>query len=128
MAEFKPVTVRQFEQTRRKPQTTFRAESARYDAQSAQLVVQLTNGASVGFPLRAIAGLEDAKPQDLTGIEVQGRGYGLHIPSLDADISVSRLFLDVLGSHTMSRAERRATASRANGAKGGRPKANLSSL
>lgn len=122
MAEFKPVTVRQFEQTRRKPQATFRAESARYDAQSAQLVVQLTNGASVGFPLRAIAGLEDATPQDLTAIEVQGRGYGLHIPSLDADISVSRLFLDVLGSHTMSRAERRATASRANGAKGGRPK------
>ena len=121
MAEFKPVTARQFEKTR-KPETAFRAKSARYDARAGQLIVQLTNGASAGFPLTFIQGLETATPDDLKRIEVQGRGYGLHIPLLDADISVSRLFLDVLGSNVMSQAERRATASRANGVKGGRPK------
>lgn len=128
MGEFKPVTTRTFEKTRRRPNTAFRAASARYDAGADQLVVQLTNGASAGFPLTSIQGLEAATPDDLKRIEVQGRGYGLHIPLLDADISVSRLFLDVLGSNVMSRAERRATASRANGAKGGRPKASPQAL
>jgi len=123
MAEFKPVTTSVFEKTRRRADTAFRAESARFDARTGQLIVQLTNGASAGFPLAFIQGLETATAADLRRIEVQGRGYGLHIPLLDADISVSRLFLDVLGSNIMSRAERRATASRANGAKGGRPKA-----
>jgi len=46
----------------------------------------------------------------------------LRLPLIDADISVSRLFSDLLGSNVMAQAERRRIASRANGQKGGRPK------
>ncbi|MDI7776290.1 hypothetical protein [Asticcacaulis sp. EMRT-3] len=41
---------------------------------------------------------------------------------IDADISVSQLFEDLLGSSVMAQSERRLVASRNNGAKGGRPK------
>lgn len=123
MAEFKPITAAEFERKKRPAQTAFRAQSAEYDAGTGKLLVQLTNGISAAFPLQIIKGLEAATPEALKTIEVQGRGFGLHVPVLDADISVSRLFADLLGSTTMIRAERRGQASRKNGAKGGRPKA-----
>jgi len=123
MAEFQPVTATEFGKKRRKATTTFRAESARYDARSGRILVQLSNGVETGFPVTSIRGLENATPEGLRKIEIQGRGFGLHLPIIDADISVSRLFADLLGSPVMEKAERRQIASRSNGKKGGRPKA-----
>lgn len=100
------------------------AVSARYDSRSARVMIVLTNDAVVGFPLSVMPGLEHATPADLRKIEIEGGGYGLHVPSLDADISVPQLLADQLGSTVMSRAVARASASRANGQSGGRPKKN----
>jgi hypothetical protein len=61
----------------------------------------------------------------LRKIEIEGGGYGLRIPSLDADISIPSLLADHLGSSLMKRAISRATASKANGRLGGRPKKPL---
>ena len=122
MAEFKAVTATEFTRKKRRTEASFRAESAKYDARSGRILVQLTNGVATAFPVDAIKGLENATPETLKKIEVQGRGFGLHLPLLDADISVSRLFADLLGSTVMAQAERRMTASRSNGSKGGRPR------
>jgi Protein of unknown function (DUF2442) len=98
------------------------AVSARYDRRSKHVLIHLNSGAIVGFPLAFLPGLENASADELSEIMVEGGGYGLHVPSLDADISVPNLLADHLGSSLMKRAIARATASRANGRLGGRPK------
>ncbi|MGN6422571.1 MAG: DUF2442 domain-containing protein [Asticcacaulis sp.] len=122
MAEFTMVTEAAFAKKKRPATAAFRAESATFDARTKRLIVQLSNGVEAAFPVGMIKGLEDAAPEDLRTFEVQGRGFGLHAPQIDADISVSQLFEDLLGSTVMAKSERRLAASRSNGAKGGRPK------
>ncbi len=128
MAEFTvPTDLELAAITRRTAQRMARqllAVSARYDRRGGRVMIVLTNGAVVGFPLSVMPGLEQATPADLRKIEVEGGGYGLHVASLDADISVPQLLADQLGSTVMSRAVARANASRANGRTGGRPSAH----
>ena len=128
MAEFIVPTDLEFAAiTRRTTQRMARqllAVSAHYDRRGERVMIVLTNGAVVGFPLSVLPGLEHATPADLRKIEVEGGGYGLRVASLDADISVPQLLADHLGSTAMSRAVARANASRANGRAGGRPKGN----
>lgn len=85
-------------------------------------MITLNNGVVAGFPLSFLPGLEEARPDDLRKIEVEGSGYGLRVASLDADISVPALLADHLGSPGMKIAVARAAASRANGRSGGRPR------
>jgi len=117
-AEFAAITRR----TARRMARQLLAVSAHYDEAGGRVMIMLTNGTVVGFPLAALPGLEDATPADLRHIEVEGGGYGLRVASLDADISVPQLLADQLGSTLMSRAVARAKASRANGQLGGRPR------
>jgi hypothetical protein len=98
------------------------AISARYDRRGERVMIALNNGAVVGFPLAVLPGLERATAEDLRHIVVEGDGYGLRVESLDADISVPQLLADQLGSTIMKRAVVRASASRANGRLGGRPR------
>jgi hypothetical protein len=98
------------------------AVDARFDRRNQRVMITLNNGAVVGFPLAVLPGLEHATAEHLRKIEVEGGGYGLHVGSLDADISVPALLADQLGSTIMKRAEARANASRANGRRGGRPR------
>jgi hypothetical protein len=106
-----------------------RAASAHYDRQLGRVVVELTNGCTFAFPPRLAQGLETATEDELAQVEVLGTGYGLHWEALDADLSVPGLLAGLLGtaSHIARRAGRatspaKATAARANGAKGGRPR------
>jgi hypothetical protein len=126
MAEFVLPTEEEFETiTRRTAQRMKRqllAVGARYDRQSALVMISLNNGAVVGFPLSVLPGLEQATAEDLQKIDIEGGGYGLHVASLDADISVPQLLADQLGSTIMRRAVARANASKANGRLGGRPR------
>jgi Protein of unknown function (DUF2442) len=126
MAEFKPPTQREFDAATkrgtRRMQRSLLAVAARYDRRGGRLIISLNNGTIVGFPLAALPGLEHAGPDELRVIEVEAGGYGLHVPALDADISVSRLLEDQLGSTSMKVAQARAAASRANGRLGGRPR------
>ncbi len=126
MAEFVPPSEEAFaaitQATSRERRYQLLAVSARYDRRLGRVMITLNNGAIVGFPLSVLPGLEAASADDLRRIEVEGDGYGLHVPNLDADISVPNLLADQLGSSLMKRAVSRASASRANGRLGGRPR------
>jgi hypothetical protein len=126
MAEFKVPTEQEFaaitRRTARWMKHQLLAVDARYDRRGGRVMITLNNGTVVGFPLSVLPGLEHATPDEMCKIEVEGGGYGLHVASLDADISVPALLADHLGSTLMRRAVARANASKANGRLGGRPR------
>ncbi len=112
-----------------KLRTEPRADSARYDAKTERIVVELTSGATFAFPPALVQGLCDATPEQLADIEVSPVGYGLHWPQLDEDFSVPGLMNGVFGTAKWmaARAGRatspaKAAGARANGRKGGRPR------
>jgi hypothetical protein len=105
------------------------AVSARYDARSDRIIVELTSGATFAFPPRLAQGLADAAPAHLAEVELLGDGEALHWETLDVDYSVAGLVNGIFGTAkwTAARAGRstslaKAAAARANGAKGGRPR------
>ena len=110
-------------------QTEPRARSARYDATSGRVMVELTNGCTFAFPPELAQGLEQADAEALAKVEILGAGYGLHWEALDVDLSVPGLLAGLFGTqaHMARRAGQvrsaaKAAAARANGTKGGRPR------
>jgi hypothetical protein len=110
------------------------AVSVRYDKRVHRVVIGLSSGIEIGFLPHATQGLEAAKPADLDVIEISPSGLGLHFPKLDADLYVPALLEGVLGSRHWTAAQlgkkggsvrsaAKAEAARANGRRGGRPKA-----
>lgn len=106
-----------------------RAVAARYDRASSRVIVDLENGCTFAFPPRLAQGLEAASDDQLAAVEILGRGYGLHWEELDVDLSLPGLMAGIFGTKAwMARragqatSAAKATASRANGAKGGRPR------
>lgn len=108
------------------------AVAARYDARKKRVVVDLANGSSFAFPPELAQGLAGARAAELADIELTPLGTGLHWPRLDADLSVEGLLAGVFGSRAWMRqhaahagrttSPQKASAARANGAKGGRPR------
>lgn len=107
--------------------------SVRFDAISERIIVEFTNGAAFMFPARSLQGLEEATAEQLSEVELLGE-TGLHWQSLDADYTISGLMNGVFGTKAFMEAQRRGgqsrspakiAASRANGAKGGRPKKSI---
>lgn len=104
------------------------AVSARYDAKSERIVVELTSGATFAFPPRLVEGSAGSAAAHLAEVELLGDGEALHWETLDVDYSVAawstasrRRSLDAARAcRTTSLAK--AAAARANGAKGGRPR------
>ena len=108
-----------------------RAAGARYDGASGHVVVELTNGCTFAFPARLTQGLERATDEQLAAVEILGAGSGLHWEELDVDLSVPGLLAGLLGTAAwMARRAGRTTspakaaAARANGKRGGRPRAS----
>jgi hypothetical protein len=102
----------------------------RYDDTSSRLVITFTNGAIFMVPARLLEGLEQASDADLAKVELLGE-TGLHWEDLDVDFTISGLMSGIFGSRAFmearrkggqSRSEAKTAASRANGAKGGRPR------
>jgi hypothetical protein len=102
----------------------------RYDDTSSRLVITFTNGAIFMVPARLLEGLEHASDADLAKVELLGE-TGLHWEDLDVDFTISGLMSGIFGSRAFmearrkggqSRSEAKTAASRANGAKGGRPR------
>ena len=105
------------------------AASARYDATSGRIIVDLTNGATFTFPPRLVEGLAGAPAAALGDISLLGNGYGLHWEELDLDYSVPGLVAGIFGTARWMAAEAgratspaKAAAARANGVRGGRPR------
>ena len=109
------------------------ATAARYDAASQRLIVSIHNGVELAIPVRLIQELAGADPADLAEIEITPAGLGLHWPRLDADVYVPGLLGGVFGTRRWmaqllgaeggrTSTPAKAAASRANGAKGGRPR------
>jgi hypothetical protein len=110
-----------------------RAEHAHYDAGRDRVIVRLTTGVEIGFAPRDVEGLQHASRDDLAVIVVEAEGLGIHFPRLDADLYVPALLEGVLGSKSWMAARlgaaggrvrggAKATASRDNGKRGGRPR------
>jgi Protein of unknown function (DUF2442) len=109
------------------------ATAARYDRRTGRLVIDLSSGLSIAFRPRDAQGFEQAKPEQLTKIEISPSGLGLHFPAIDAEIYLPGLLEGFLGSRRWMAAQlgkaggsatsrAKAAAVRANGKLGGRPK------
>ena len=109
------------------------AVAARYDRRASRIVVRLNTRLELAFPPALAEGLADAAPADLADIEISPAGLGLHWPKLDADLYIPALLQGVFGSRRWmaaqlgaaggrARTKAKATSSRANGRKGGRPR------
>jgi len=122
MARFEDIDEAQFAARTLKKAAPLVAESAKFDARHHEIRIRLNNGISAAFPLDLIPELKMASADDLREVVVEGRGYGLHFPAIDADISIAQLFADHLGATGMLTRLKRVKASRANGKLGGRPK------
>jgi hypothetical protein len=110
-----------------------RAIAVHYDRATGRVVVDLVNGCSYAFPAALVQDLQGASPEDLANVEVDGLGFNIHFPALDADLYVPALLSGIVGTRAwmtreLGRAGGRKTsaaktsAARANGAKGGRPR------
>src|SRR5829696_8279473 len=74
------------------------AVSARYDARSERIVVELTSGATFAYPPRLVEGLAHASPAHLAEVELLGAGEALHWETLDVDYSVAGLVNGIFGT------------------------------
>lgn len=110
-----------------------RASAAYFDRDKRRVVVELVNGCVYGFPADLIEDLQNAGDAALADIEVDGAGFNLHWPALDADLYVPALVSGVFGTRAwmtrelarvagQARSPAKAAAARRNGAKGGRPR------
>jgi hypothetical protein len=110
-----------------------RAKLAHYDRATRMIHVQMRNGAEFLIPARLIEYLKGAKPEQLEQIDVSPLGTGLHWPALDVSLDFQALLEGVFGGAEWMRSiaaqalgrktsKAKSAASRANGAKGGRPR------
>lgn len=113
-------------------ETAPRAQTARYDAATGRMELELVNGCTYGFPAELIQDLQGATADSLANVEVDGVGFNLHWPALDVDLYVPALVSGIFGTRDWMTRElarmagrtaspAKARAARANGAKGGRP-------
>ncbi len=110
-----------------------RAAAARYDRETGRIVIELTNGCGYAFPAALVQDLQNARADQLADVRVDGYGFNLNFPALDVDLYVPALVSGIFGTRAWMARElariagrktslAKASAARANGAKGGRPR------
>ena len=110
-----------------------RVVSAHFDRRTGRIVIHLSSKLIVSIAPEDAQGLENARPSQLSEIEISPSGFGLHFPAVDADLYVPGLLEGFLGSKSWmasrlgqiggrSTSKAKSAASRANGRLGGRPR------
>lgn len=98
-----------------------------------RIVIHLSSKLIVSFAPGDAQGLENARPSQLSEIEISPSGFGLYFPALDADLYIPGLLEGSLGSKSwmasrlgqiggQATGKARKAAARANGKLGGRPR------
>ena len=108
---------------------------ARYDSDADAIALKFGGGGSMSIPRRVVPGLERAAESKIESIVVSPAGDALSWPSLDIDVYIPGLVERAFGTRLFAastgrrggrrRSKAKATAARANGAKGGRPRRRL---
>jgi hypothetical protein len=108
------------------------AIGAKYNKALDVMVLELSNGRRAVFPREDLQGLKNATAKQVAGVEIVGRGTGLHWEEIDVDLYVPALLQGITGSRVwmaeigrrggLARSSRKKTAARKNGLKGGRPR------
>ena len=112
--------------------TEQRADAARYDRKTGRVVIELTNGYSYAFPAALVQDLQNASPDELADVRVNGYGFNLNFPALDVDLYVPALVSRIFGMRAWMVRElariagrktsaAKASAPRVNGSKGSVP-------
>src|SRR5882762_3764946 len=78
--------------------STPRIVAAHYDRARGQIVIHLSSRMDLSFSPHDAQGLERAKPADLDKMEISPSGFGIHFPTLDADLYLPGLLEGFLGS------------------------------
>jgi hypothetical protein len=111
------------------------AVEATYVAGDDAIAIRFADGVHLQIPRRLMQGLEHASAGQLGRIQIEGPGTGLlwpalgvahYIPGLVAGIFGTRQWMAEIGRRGGTvRTKAKATAARANGAKGGRPRGTM---
>lgn len=113
-----------------------RVVGVRHSKELDRLLIDLSTGIALAVDYHDIEGLERAGPDDLNLVEISPSGFGLHFPSLDADLYVPGLVEGKLGSAAYmaarlgasggrARSAQKVKAARQNGRLGGRPRKHV---
>jgi hypothetical protein len=103
------------------------ASAVRYDRRHDAIVLTMKSGAIATIPRILIPLVADVEPRSVIDLELSPMGTSLRFPQLDADFSVQGLIRRVFEINQANRvasatkSPARASASRRNGQKGGRP-------
>jgi hypothetical protein len=74
------------------------ATSVEYDESRNRVVIMLSTGIEIAFDPRRAQGLAHASAADLKAVEIQGAGFGVYWPRLDADIYIPALMQGIMGT------------------------------
>lgn len=112
-----------------------RASAVEYDARTRRVVVALTNGIQIAFPLVVFPEVANASADELRKVALSPSGSGIEWSALDADYSVPGLLAWAAGTQAnastlgrkggRTRSAAKSAAARTNGALGGRPRAGF---
>lgn len=132
---YKPITAAELRRvnkaTRLADATEPRAVAAAYDAATGKLIITMRGGAVLSVPVSTFKALSHATPKQLAEVVAGDGGAALFWDELDVQIGIIALLQIVFKIKTVqsvtqqagrSRSAAKVAASRANGAKGGRPR------
>jgi hypothetical protein len=110
--------------------------AAKYDRKRDMIVTDLSTGVILCVPRSAILGFAKAKPDALADLEIMPGQQTLWSATVDDGVLLEQLIVITAGEQLVGMlgarinasktSEARATASRANGVKGGRPRKHIS--
>ena len=108
-----------------------RIMAVHFDTDEDKMIVQLSTGATISLPRRAIPEFKAIPPDALVDLAVDPAGYSIWSSAADAGLQIEGLVQAASGVAVRdvaarmlgrSKSSAKASASRANGAKGGRPR------